>query len=73
VGASAGRLELLSVVEAQIEDIHRELDVQTKRMAQLQVQVDEMRVYVRQLVGSSQAAIDRLQAAVDSLSVRSEK
>jgi hypothetical protein len=44
-------VELLSVVEGQIEDIHSELDVQMKRMVQLQLQVDDLRVKLRTLAG----------------------
>ena len=39
------------MVESQIEDIHRELDVQIKRIAQLQQQVDDLRLKVRTLAG----------------------
>ena len=51
--SSAGRVELLSVVEGQIEDIHRELDVQMTRMAQLRLQVDDLRVKFRKLTGDN--------------------
>ena len=44
----ADSVELLSVVESQIEDIYRELDVQMKRIAQLQQQVDDLRVKLRE-------------------------
>jgi hypothetical protein len=44
---------LLGVVEAQIEDIYRELDVQLKRIAQLQSQVDDMRAKLQQLMPRS--------------------
>jgi Collagen triple helix repeat (20 copies) len=50
--SSKDRLEILSVVEGQIEDIYRELDVQLKRIAQLQVQVDEVREQVRKLMST---------------------
>ena len=45
-------MQVLALVEGQIEDIYRELDGQLKRMAQLQLQVDEMRATIRQLVGA---------------------
>jgi hypothetical protein len=45
-------LEILTVVEGQIEDIYRELDVQMKRIAQLQMQVDEVRGQIRKLVST---------------------
>jgi hypothetical protein len=47
------RMDILAVVEGQIEDIYRELDVQMKRMAQLQLQVDEVRLRIRQLMDPS--------------------
>lgn len=48
--SSKDRLEILTVVESQIEDIYHELDVQMKRMAQLQAQVDELRGQIRKLI-----------------------
>ena len=51
--AQNDRMEILGVVEGQIEDIYRELDLQMKRTAQLQAQVDEVRARIRQLMGSS--------------------
>jgi hypothetical protein len=39
--------EVLEIVEKQIDDIHHELDVQMKRIAQLQLQLDELRDLVR--------------------------
>jgi hypothetical protein len=54
VGAVAqdDRSETLRVVQGQIEDIYRELTVQMKRMAQLQMQVDEVRGTVRHMMGT---------------------
>jgi hypothetical protein len=46
-------MELLTLVEGQIEDIYKELDVQLKRMAQLQMQLDELRATVRKLTGKA--------------------
>jgi hypothetical protein len=46
------RMEVLAVVEGQIENIHRELDVQMKRIAQLQREVDEVRNAIQQLPAS---------------------
>ena len=43
---------MLDLVERQIEDINTELNVQMKRMAQLQAQVDELLVTVRRLTSS---------------------
>jgi Collagen triple helix repeat (20 copies) len=51
--ASRDLMEVLSVVEGQIEEIYRELDVQVKRMTQLQSQLDEVRATVRHLMGAS--------------------
>jgi hypothetical protein len=45
----SARVELLSGVEGQIEEIRRDLVVQIKRMEQLQVQVDEVRAAIREL------------------------
>jgi hypothetical protein len=50
VGTDA--MEILSVVERQIEDIYKELEVQMKRMTQLQMQLDDVRAKVRQLTGT---------------------
>jgi hypothetical protein len=41
----------LAVVHDQIEQIHRELEVQLKRMSQLQLQVDEVRATMKRLMG----------------------
>jgi len=38
---------VLEIVEKQIDDIHRDLDVQMKRIAQIQQQMDELRAMVR--------------------------
>jgi hypothetical protein len=46
---SSDRLELVSVVQQQIDTIYRELNLQVKRMGQLQVQVDELREQVKRL------------------------
>jgi hypothetical protein len=46
-GPAAKGNEVLEIVEKQIDDIHRELDIQMKRIAQLQMQVDELRGTVR--------------------------
>jgi hypothetical protein len=48
--AQAG--DLLEIVERQIDDIHRELDVQLNRIAQIQEQVDDLRATVRRLLPS---------------------
>jgi hypothetical protein len=43
-------VQLLEVVETQIEDIYQVLDVQVRRFAQIQQQVDELRGKVHQLM-----------------------
>jgi collagen triple helix repeat protein len=43
----------LAVVHDQIEHIYHELDVQVRRLGQLQAEVDEVRATVRQLMGES--------------------
>ena len=47
----ADRREMLADIRVQIEDIYRELDVQMKRMAQLQMEVDNVRNKLQQLLG----------------------
>jgi hypothetical protein len=49
----AAALAQFSEIELTIEDIYKELDVQMKRMAQLQQQVDELRAKIRSITGSS--------------------
>jgi hypothetical protein len=41
---------LLEVVEQQIEDIYQVLDVQVRRFGEIQLQVDELRGKVRELM-----------------------
>jgi hypothetical protein len=43
-------VQLLEVVETQIEDIYQVLDVQVRRFAQIQQQVDDLRGKVHQLM-----------------------
>jgi hypothetical protein len=47
------RLEILALVEGQIDDIYKELDLQMKRMANLQVQIDDVRAKLRKLTAKS--------------------
>ena len=49
----ASRQAILTKVQSQIEDIFGELNVQMRRMAQLQVQVDEVRASLRRVLGVS--------------------
>lgn len=48
--------ELPNVVEGQIEEICRDLAVETKRMRQLQEQADELRRAIRQWTGHPEMA-----------------
>jgi hypothetical protein len=52
-------MEVLAVVEGQIENIHRELDVQMKRIAQLQAEVDQVWKAIQQLRGQPAARTPR--------------
>jgi hypothetical protein len=47
--APLDRRTLLRNVNMQIEDIYKQLDLQLKRMAQIQRQVDDLRASVKQL------------------------
>ena len=42
--------DVLEIVERQIDDIHRDLDAQMKRIAQIQQQVDELRIAIRRVL-----------------------
>jgi hypothetical protein len=42
-------MEILTLIEGQIDDIYAELKVQMKRIAQLQLQMDDVRAEVRRL------------------------
>lgn len=52
----SARTELLDGVEGHIEEIRSELIGHIKRMAQLQEQVDQVRLAIRQLTGSAAQA-----------------
>jgi len=47
------RGRLFATLHEQVDNIYKELDVQMKRMAQLQVQLDEVRKKMRSLAGDS--------------------
>jgi len=47
------RRSLLSTLHEQIDNIYQELDVQMKRMAQLQVQLDDVRKRIYSLASDS--------------------
>jgi hypothetical protein len=53
VGSPVTGSEILEIVEKQIDDLHRDLDVQMKRIAQIQQQMDELRETVRRVVSSN--------------------
>lgn len=48
-GPSTDRAALLTEVNGHIEDIYRELNVQMRRMAQIQQQVDDLRAKLKKL------------------------
>jgi hypothetical protein len=50
VGPPARGSDVLEIVEKQIDDIHRDLDVQLNRIAQIQQQMDELRALVRRVL-----------------------
>jgi septal ring factor EnvC (AmiA/AmiB activator) len=70
MGTAADRLDLLAIVEAQFEDVYRELDKQRKQTSQLQAQVDELAAHIRRLTNRLGAVIDRLQGVVDAATTR---
>jgi collagen triple helix repeat protein len=47
------RIKLIADVDQHITRIYHELDVQMKRTAQIQVELDDLRAKVRRLMGSS--------------------
>jgi hypothetical protein len=49
--------DVLEIVEKQIDDIHRDLDVQMKRIAQIQQQMDELRAMVRRVLSSHEIPV----------------
>jgi hypothetical protein len=42
-------MEILTVVEGQIEQIYQDLDLQMKRLTQLQTQVEALRMKIQEL------------------------
>ena len=50
-GVSPDRTQILALIEGQIENIYHELEIQPKRMAQIQMQLDEVRAQIRNLKG----------------------
>jgi hypothetical protein len=50
IGPPVKGSDVLEIVERQIDDIHRDLDAQMKRIAHIQQQVDELRVAIRRVL-----------------------
>lgn len=48
---------MLDIVEQQIDDIHRDLDIQMKRIAHMQQQMDELRAMVRRVMSRSEVSV----------------
>jgi len=53
INAGRGQIKLIADVDRHITRIYHELDVQMKRTAQIQVELDDLRAKVRRLMGSS--------------------
>jgi hypothetical protein len=51
--SAADRIELLSVVQMQFDNIHRELDAQMHRSGQLEIQITRVDAKLRELIGLS--------------------
>jgi prefoldin subunit 5 len=49
--------DVLEIVEKQIDDIHRDLNVQMRRIAQIQQQMDELRAMVRRVLSSNEISV----------------
>jgi hypothetical protein len=45
---------VLEIVERQIDDIHRDLDAQMRRIAQMQQQMDDLRAMVRRVLSGDE-------------------
>ena len=52
IAEPADRRRLARDINGHLEDIYGELNIQMKRMAQIQMQVDELRTKVRKLLGN---------------------
>jgi hypothetical protein len=50
--------EMPNEVQGQIEEMCRDLDVEVKRMRQLQAQADELRTVIRQWIGDRKVGSD---------------
>ena len=50
--------EMPNEVQGQIEEMCRDLDVEVKRMRQLQAQADELRTVIRQWIGDREVGSD---------------
>jgi hypothetical protein len=56
-GAAVKGSDVLEIVEQQIEGIHRDLDVQMRRIAQIQQQMDDLRAMVRRVLSSNEISV----------------
>jgi hypothetical protein len=56
VGPPVKGSDVLEIVEKQIDDIHRDLDVQLNRIAQIQQQMDELRTLVRRVLSGHETS-----------------
>jgi prefoldin subunit 5 len=57
VGPPVKGSEVLEIVERQIDDIHRDLNVQMRRISQIQQQMDELRAMVRRVMSSQEISV----------------
>jgi prefoldin subunit 5 len=57
VGPPEKGSDVLEIVEKQIDDIHRDLDVQMRRISQIQQQIDELRALVRRVLSSNEISV----------------
>ena len=56
-GPSVKGSDVLEIVERQIDDIHRDLDVQMRRIAQIQKQMDELRAMLHSVLSSDEISV----------------
>src|SRR6266851_2712030 len=56
-GPSVKGSDVLEIVERQIDDIHRDLDVQMRRIAQIQNQMDELRAMLHRVLSSDEVSV----------------
>jgi hypothetical protein len=56
VGPPVKGSDVLEIVEKQIDDIHRDLDLQLNRIAQIQQQMDDLRALVRRVLSGHETS-----------------